>query len=339
MLINDIEIKKNPWTTNPFDTEVEYDPWEGSVRKPGSDSGSQKPDVRRTVTIVSPDHQGSAVSSGVDVSIVDLRAQSVVIKAAKRFAVDSKTSECQTDQPEGVDFDWDLSDKTDTETQTCPPSRADSVDTEPLDVIIQTDQRIVFQQPSSSGKKVTFNLDTGKEKVVKKRTVSSTSQTVWEVNDKEIQVETEELGPEPAEEESAWSLSRTLESSYLDSGLGLELGESQTPAPTLATSSPPLLDDDMDEPLAFVHKSSVLSRRTPTNKQERSRDIAIQTDSFRDFIQGDQVFKIFFLQIQIQHTIALGSHSEPLPEIKIDFLGDDPFFFEECDDHVQIVSK
>ena len=113
--------------------------------------------------------------------------------------------------------------------------------------------------------------------------------------------------------EDDWSLSRTLESSYLDSGLGLDLSESHV------DSSPHLLDDDLDEPLAFVHKSSVLSRRTPTNKQERSRDVGIQTDAYRDFLQG--------------------THTEPLADTKVDFLGDDPFYFEECDDHVQAVSR
>ena len=83
-------------------------------------------------------------------------------------------------------------------------------------------------------------------------------------------------------------------------------------------SSPHLLDDDLDEHLAFVHKASVLSRRTPTNKQERSRDIGIQTDAYRHFLQG--------------------THTEPQADTKVDFLGDDPFFFEECDDHVQVVS-
>ena len=32
-------------------------------------------------------------------------------------------------------------------------------------------------------------------------------------------------------------------------------------------------------------------------------------------------------------------HTEPQADTKVDFLGDDPFFFEECDDHVQVVSR
>ena len=49
-------------------------------------------------------------------------------------------------------------------------------------MIVQTDQRIVFQQ---SGKKVTFNVEADKESTKRKNT---SSQTVWDVNDKEIQV-------------------------------------------------------------------------------------------------------------------------------------------------------
>ena len=121
------------------------------------------------------------------------------------------------------------------------------------------------------------------------------------------------MTPQELGEDDPWSLSRTFESSYLDSGLGLEFSESQN-----LDSSPHLLDDDLDEHLAFVHKASVLSRRTPANKLERSRDIGIQTDAYRHFLQGQ--------------------HTEPQADTKVDFLGDDPFFFEECDDHVQVVS-
>ena len=53
------------------------------------------------------------------VSIVDLRADYDVINSVnkQKLSVISKTSESQTDNPDGVDFDWDLSDKTDNETQ------------------------------------------------------------------------------------------------------------------------------------------------------------------------------------------------------------------------------
>ena len=55
------------------------------------------------------------------VSIVDLRADYDVINSVskQKHSIISKTSESQTDNPDGVDFDWDLSDKTDNETQVC----------------------------------------------------------------------------------------------------------------------------------------------------------------------------------------------------------------------------
>ena len=111
MLIHDITVKKNPWTESPFeaDLDVEYDPWEGSIKR--SDSEKSK-----SVRIVSPPKSLSS-ASGENVSIVDLRARSVLVNASKKFAVESKTSESQTDNPDGVDFDWDLTDKTDIETQ------------------------------------------------------------------------------------------------------------------------------------------------------------------------------------------------------------------------------
>ena len=52
-----------------------------------------------------------------NVSIIDLRANHDAIKTARDLKSARKHSECQTDPAEGVDFDWDLTDKTDTETQ------------------------------------------------------------------------------------------------------------------------------------------------------------------------------------------------------------------------------
>ena len=77
------------------------------------------------------------------------------------------------------------------------------------------------------------------------------------------------------------------------------------------------LDDDIDEPLAFVHKSSIaLTKRRKNTKEDRYQDKGIQiTES------------------------SLLYDSEFPPETKVDFLGDDPLFFTEVDDHVQIVSR
>ena len=165
MLIQDFKIRKDPWSLS-FEPSVEYDPWEGSVEK--LTSSSQSKSVR-------------IISGGSAVSIVDLRSKSEVIKASLCCDNVFKTSECQTENPEGVDFDWDfdLTDKVDTETQTSASSWADSGLSEPLDVIVQTDQRIVF--PASNRR---LRVQDSK----KTEKTSTSSQTSWEVTDQEIQV-------------------------------------------------------------------------------------------------------------------------------------------------------
>ena len=60
-----------------------------------------------------------------------------------------KSCETQTDPVNDEAFDWDLSDKTDIETQTNPQTRIGStvsgVDVKPVqDVLVQTDQRLTF---------------------------------------------------------------------------------------------------------------------------------------------------------------------------------------------------
>ena len=89
-------------------------------------------------------------------------------------------------------------------------------------------------------------------------------------------VEVNDLG------EDLWSLSRTYESSYLDSGLSFSTSAASK---CESETSPHLIDDDFDEPLAFVHTSSRLSRKMFNSRQERYREVAVQTD-FRDFLQG-----------------------------------------------------
>ena len=103
-----------------------------------------------------------------------------------------------------MDFDWDLSDKTDTETQTRRGANDPHVG--PADaivqvffkiksnflflffnilnlMIVQTDQRIVFH----NSKAVRFSKGSG-EKAPAARKKSSASQTRWELKDKEVQV-------------------------------------------------------------------------------------------------------------------------------------------------------
>ena len=165
MIIQDLKMRKDPWSLS-FQPSVEYDPWEGSVEK--SASSSQSKSVR-------------IISGTSAVSIVDLRSKSDVIKASLSCDNVFKNSECQTEKPEGVDFDWDfdLTDKIDIETQTSPSTWADSSISEPLDVIVQTDQRIVFPATKRRARVEDSN---------KTEKTSSSSQTWWEVSDQEIQV-------------------------------------------------------------------------------------------------------------------------------------------------------
>ena len=187
MIIQDFKIRKDPWSLS-FEPGVEYDPWEGSGDKSSSSIAS------KSVRIISP--KGSA---GDDVSIVDLRSKSDVIKAAQCSDNCFKTSQCQTDQPEGVDFDWDLTEQIDNETQTNPSSQC-------LDVIVQTDQRIVFS--NNNRKNVKLKKPDGSQKS------SSSSQTSWEMTDREIQVDQSYFGSQqwdPSEK----TLTSSLDNSWV----------------------------------------------------------------------------------------------------------------------------
>lgn len=180
----DFKIRKDPWRS----FEPEYDPWEGSGDKSSSSIAS------KSVRIISP--KGSA---GDDVSIVDLRSKSDVLKAAQCSDNCFKTSQCQTDQPEGVDFDWDLTDNIEAETQTNPSSQC-------LDVIVQTDQRIVFS--NNNRKNVKLKISDGAQKS------STSSQTSWEMTDREIQVDQSYFGNEqwdPSEK----TLTSSLDNSWV----------------------------------------------------------------------------------------------------------------------------
>ena len=172
-----------------IENEVKYDPWEGydKIKEEAADVGFM-PDIQED----EDDEDDDEDIIVKNCEIVDLRNNAGALKTEhERRKSSGKNSEVQTDPPEGVDFDWDLSDKTDTETQTAPPSRNGRVD-EPTDAIVQTDQRIVFpgsQTRPSSDKKVTFDLDQAEKMCLK----HNWSQTRWETHDKEIQVSRKKL--------------------------------------------------------------------------------------------------------------------------------------------------
>ena len=311
MIIQDFKIRKDPWSLFPG---VEYDPWEGS----GAGDKSTSSIASKSVRIISP--KDSAVD---DVSIVDLRSKSDVLKAARSSDNSFKTSQCQTDQPEGVDFDWDLTDNIDNETQTNPSSQS-------LDVIVQTDQRIVFS--NNNRKNVKLKKSDGGQKS------STSSQTSWEVTDREVQVDQTYFGSEqwdPSEKtltsslDNSWVKLNTLIFVFKSSlFIKVEKEDDQQNHDRSKTFSKILnfssqshprftLDESLDEPLAFVHKSSMaLSTKRANAKEARYKNKGIQ----------------------ITETSLLYDTDCP-PETKVDFLGDDPLFFTEVDDHVQIVSR
>ena len=90
-----------------------------------------------------------------------------------------KNTECQTDPVKDEAFDWDLSDKTDCETQTVPPTRANSTlsggiiysytaqnfDLQFQDAIVQTDQRLVFLLHRSSARYGRHKLSGGSDDI------------------------------------------------------------------------------------------------------------------------------------------------------------------------------
>ena len=98
-LIRTDSRKKKDSSKYSVENEVVYDPW-------GVGEKVEKVDIAQV--------HGE---NNENVSIIDLCANHEAIKNARDKKSARKNSECQTDPAEGVDFDWDLTDKTDIETQ------------------------------------------------------------------------------------------------------------------------------------------------------------------------------------------------------------------------------
>ena len=117
--------------------------------------------------------------------------------------INLKNTECQTDPVKDEAFDWDLSDKTDCETQTVPPTRANStvgglglIDLL-QDAIVQTDQRLVFLLRRSNLLKQPKRRQTPVTSASKHASLTDAwVQTYVEVQEVGIQVEPEDF---PAE--------------------------------------------------------------------------------------------------------------------------------------------
>ena len=85
-------------------------------------------------------------------------------------------------------------------------------------------------------------------------------------------------------------------------------------------------DLDLDEPLAFVHKSSIAIAKSRLNQGGRQRS----GDSLNVAIQTDR-------EVDVEND--LGINVVPPGKRKFDLLSSDPLFFLPCDDHVRAVSQ
>ena len=96
------EQKEKDYLRFTVENEVKYDPWGGFDDREVSERTPVEEEKEILVR---------------NCEIVDLRTNSGAIKKAREVKSAVKHSEAQTDSTEGVDFDWDLTDKTDIETQ------------------------------------------------------------------------------------------------------------------------------------------------------------------------------------------------------------------------------
>ena len=195
--------------------------------------------------------------------IVNLRTRNNSDKKVKSKAVkiNRKNSECQTDPVDGGEFDWDLSDKADIETQTRPTSPESRPRSD--DATVQTDQRIVF--PPDPLKRVKFEL--GRERGPAR---PNWSQTQWEALRRErgVQVVAAELG---RPEYRGW---RRGVRQAQQPGPAVQVGEQ--PRPPV-----PLPPDLLDTSYSAGHKSSMALERAVRagRQQQESSDAAVQTEA------------------------------------------------------------
>ena len=241
---------------------------------------------------------------------LDATDQSLQIVNLSREArkVNRKHSASQTEPVDGVDFDWDLSDKYDSETQT-----RQSTSNWSDDATVQTDQRIVFH---NGGKKVSFQ-SSGFGSSAKSRSASkhSWSQTrlLESQEDKECQVKPADLGKMPRNQQ--WRRNHRRHHSHHHHITRANIVGVRANKSKVSTKSKNVvsfnLDDDLDGPV-ITHKSSLAVHKARLDKNqnlEMSSHAAVQTDHDP--------------QSSVSH------HS-----FKSDLYTEDPAFFHEVDVHV-----
>ena len=238
----------------------------------------------------------------------DISDKSVkIVSLSKERSQSRKHSASQTEPPDGVDFDWDLTDKFDSETQTRQSSSNWSDD-----ATVQTDQRIVFH---NKGKKVSFQ-SSGVGSSAKSRSASkhSWSQTKFQDSqDKECQVKPADFGPVPKNQK--WRKNHRRHHNHHHHITRVNLIGDKAKKPIVSRKSNNVvsfnLDDDIEGPV-ITHKSSLAVHKARLNNNpnlEMSSHAGVQTDHDP--------------QSSVSH------HS-----FKSDLYTEDPAFFHEVDVHV-----
>ena len=196
-------------------------------------------------------------------------------RKVKNSSGNRASSAIQTDPVDGVDFDWDLSDKNDSETQTRNPSSNYSDD-----ATVQTDQRIVFKS-SGAAKKVSFQ-QTEKSDSSKSSRKHSWSQTRWGVtdnNDKDCQVKPSDFAKVPKKQ--GWRKDhRRHHDHHLHITQRFIPFNQQINKAKISTVSKKVSIEELDVPAA-VHKSSMINHKARLDNNHNldlSYNVGVQTD-------------------------------------------------------------
>ena len=230
------------------------------------------------------------------------------ITERRKAPAERKHSAIQTDPPDGVDFDWDLSDKYDSETQTRQSSSNWSDD-----ATAQTDQRIVF---TKRGKKVSFQSSGVATSSAKSRSAAkhSWSQTRFQDSqDKECQVKPGDFGPVPKDQK--WRKNHRRHHNHHHHITRDQLISERAKKPKVSIKPSTVvtfnLDDDIEGP-SITNKSSLAAHKSRLDKNQNldmSSHAAVQTD----------------------HDPESSVHHHGF---KSDLYTEDPAFFHSVDVHV-----
>ena len=225
--------------------------------------------------------RGSGYDKSVELVNINKHISAVVENEFKHKVERSKSRErshsaIQTDPVDGVDFDWDLSDKNDSETQTRNPSSNYS-----SDAVVQTDQRIVFK--SNGAKQVSFQHSGGTNKSEDSHKSSrkhSSSQTRWghEAQDKDCQVKPSDFGQ--VTRKQGWRKNRRRHHdhhAHITQNFVPFKPQNRTKKVTISNNND--LIEELEVPA--THKSSIAVHKARLDKNQNldlSYHVGVQTD-------------------------------------------------------------